>query len=130
MDRKEILMIEVPISNGELLDKLSILEVNQQNGISEVEDEIDLLLEIVENQDWWSIPHVWVYYRMLCTLNSEIWEVEDRKREHEQEKDFGEEFIELSRCVYIIKDERTRLKKLINKYTDSKLLDHKQPRSY
>lgn len=123
-------MINVPVSNGELLDKLSILEVKLRHGITEVNEEIDLLINIVEQQWWWKSSFIGIYFQMLKTINDELWDVEDRKRALEQEQCFEEEFIDLARCVYIINDERARVKKLINKYTDSKIFEYKQHREY
>jgi len=123
-------MISVPVSNGELLDKLSILEVKLRHGITEVNEEIDLLINIVEQQWWWKSYFIGIYFQMLKTINDELWDVEDRKRALEQEQCFEEEFIDLARCVYIINDERARVKKLINKYTDSKIFEYKQHREY
>jgi hypothetical protein len=123
-------MIEVPIPHAELLDKLSILEVKKEKGIAEVEKELDILLEIVESQDWWTLPYVYIYYRMLFTVNLELWEIEDKKRECEQNENFDNSFIELARAVYIINDERARIKKQINKYTKSNIFEHKHHRSY
>ena len=123
-------MIEVPVPHAELLDKLSILEVKKEKGIAEVEKELDILLEIVESQDWWTLPYIYIYYRMLFTVNLELWEIEDKKRECEQNENFDNSFIELARAVYIINDERARIKKQINKYTKSNIFEHKQHRSY
>ena len=58
------------------------------------------------------------------------WEVEDKKRECERQKDFKEDFIQTSRAVYILNDERARLKGLINKYMQSDIVEYKNHRSY
>src|SRR6056300_1919531 len=114
-------MIEVPVSNGELLDKIAILEVKYDSGIDSVEKELNILLDLVEEQDWWHLPYIYVYYRMLLSINQELWDIEDAKRQCEQQKDFSDKFVQLARAVYIINDERARVKKSINKYSNSTL---------
>lgn len=130
MDRKEVLMIEVPVSNGELLDKIAILEVKYDSGVESVEKELNILLDLVEEQDWWHLPYIYVYYRMLLSINQELWDIEDAKRQCEQQKDFSNKFVQLARAVYIINDERARVKKLINKYSNSELTEYKKHRDY
>jgi len=130
LDRKEVLMIEVPVSNGELLDKIAILEVKYDSGVESVEKELNILLDLVEEQDWWHLPYIYVYYRMLLSINQELWDIEDAKRQCEQQKDFSNKFVQLARAVYIINDERARVKKLINKYSNSELTEYKKHRDY
>lgn len=123
-------MIEVPVSNGELLDKIAILEVKYDSGVESVEKELNMLLDLVEEQDWWHLPYIYVYYRMLLSINQELWDIEDAKRQCEQQKDFSNKFVQLARAVYIINDERARVKKLINKYSNSELTEYKKHRDY
>lgn len=123
-------MIEVPVSNGELLDKIAILEVKYESGIDSVEKELNILLDLVEEQDWWHLPYIYVYYRMLLSINQELWDIEDAKRQCEQQKDFSDKFVQLARAVYIINDERARVKKSINKYSNSALTEYKNHRDY
>jgi len=123
-------MIEVPVSNGELLDKIAILEVKYDSGIDSVEKELNILLDLVEEQDWWHLPYIYVYYRMLLSINQELWDIEDAKRQCEQQKDFSDKFVQLARAVYIINDERARVKKSINKYSNSTLTEYKNHRDY
>jgi len=123
-------MIEVPVSNGELLDKIAILEVKYDSGVESVEKELNILLDLVEEQDWWHLPYIYVYYRMLLSINQELWDIEDAKRQCEQQKDFSNKFVQLARAVYIINDERARVKKLINKYSNSELTEYKKHRDY
>jgi len=116
-------MIEIPVSNGELLDKISILEIKVSMGIVEAQKELDLLkrkskkiyLNIITEG----------LYKSLKTINSHLWLIEDTKRSHETDENFGKHFIEAARAVYILNDERARLKKLINKYTHSEISEYK-----
>ena len=119
-------MINAPISIGELLDKISILHVKIDNGIEEAQKELLLLEELVP-----SIPiAVEGLYNALKAINSYCWMVEDNKRECERQQYFDEHFIENARAVYILNDERARLKGLINKYMQSDIVEYKNHRSY
>ena len=85
-------MIEIPVSNGELLDKISILEIKVTMGIVEAQKELDLLkrkskkiyLNIITEG----------LYKSLKTINSHLWLIEDTKRSHETDENFGKHFIE------------------------------------
>ena len=119
-------MINAPISIGELFDKISILHVKIDNGIEEARKELLLLEELVP-----SMPiAVEGLYNALKAINSYCWMVEDNKRECERQQDFDEHFIENARAVYILNDERARLKKLINKYMNSEIAEYKGHRDY
>lgn len=69
-------------------------------------------------------------YRRLLTVNKKLWDIEDKIRDCERDKDFGEKFIELARSVYITNDERSRIKKEINKETGSELTEEKSYKEY
>ena len=120
--------INIEVSIGELFDKVSILEIKKENGIEEAEKELNILNEKIEDL---KVPiYVQGIARALKAINSMCWEVEDKKRECERQKDFKEDFIQTSRAVYILNDERARLKGLINKYMQSDIVEYKNHRSY
>ena len=120
--------INIEVSIGELFDKVSILEIKKENGIEEAEKELNVLNEKIEDL---TVPiYVQGIARALKAINSMCWEVEDKKRECERQKDFKEDFIQTSRAVYILNDERARLKGLINKYMQSDIVEYKNHRSY
>lgn len=120
-------MIHIPVSIGELFDKISILEIKVNQSIDAAQDELDLL-----NKE--KPEHVPIYvqglYKALYAINLQLWDIEDRKREMEQQQDFKLEFIEYARAVYILNDERARLKGLINKFMGSSIREHKSHREY
>lgn len=120
--------IDIAVSIGELFDKISILEIKKENGIDEAEKELNILNRKIDEL---SVPiYVQGIVRALKAVNSMCWEVEDKKRECERQQSFGEEFIQTSRAVYILNDERARLKGLINKYMQSDIVEYKNHREY
>jgi hypothetical protein len=121
-------MIHVPVSVGELIDKLSILHVKQTKITNEekleyVNKEFELLYNM--SSGYLSQPEIESLYHQLVETNTKLWEIEDRLRVLELEKRFGGEFIELARKVYFTNDERFRLKNEINKFTDSEIREVK-----
>jgi hypothetical protein len=121
-------MIHVPVSVGELIDKLSILHVKQTKITNEekleyVNKEFELLYNM--SSGYLSQPEIETLYHSLVTVNSKLWDIEDELRVLELEKKFESEFIELARKVYFTNDERFRLKNEINKFTDSEIREVK-----
>jgi len=121
-------MISVSVSIGEMIDKLSILQVKKNNVKDEtklvfINKEFELLynfsLEYLSNLETESI------YHRLVEVNSNLWEVEDKLRVMEKEQRFDDEFISLARKVYFTNDERFRLKNEINLITDSEIREIK-----
>ena len=112
----------VPISIGELLDKITILEIKASFVKNEyVLKELEKLNEIKE-----SIEQVDSYYlEQLRIINRKLWDIEDSLRKLEKEKKFDNEFIELARNVYKYNDERAKIKREINEITDSELREIK-----
>jgi len=102
-------MLKIPVSVGELIDKLSILQVKKikiQNpqSLKFVFEEFDLLNDL--SQSFLENETIENLYNQLIEVNSNLWDVEDKLRVYESEKRFDEEFIELSRKVYYTNDER------------------------
>ena len=125
----------VEISNGELLDKISILElkilkIEDEEKLVNVYKEFDtlnpLVVELFENHD----SQLQNHYLELAKINGELWNIEDWIRDCEREKRFDKEFVELARSVYITNDKRCEVKKLINILTSSGLVEEKSYKEY
>jgi hypothetical protein len=122
------------ISVGELLDKISILEIKQNN----LKDEEKLkivtkeLLSLKEtlNKDVEFTDEIQSLYNDLKNINSKLWDIEDGKRDCERRKEFGEEFIQLARSVYIENDNRAKIKNNINKLSGSNISEVKSYEKY
>ena len=126
-------MVTIPVSVGELIDKLSILQVKKlkitnPEGLKYVSEEFELLYN--ESEVYLQLSGVKSLYNSLIEVNSYLWDVEDKLRVFESEKKFDEEFIELSRKVYYTNDERFRLKNEINLITFSKIREVKDYKPY
>lgn len=108
--------ILIPVSVGELLDKISILEIKSMFTDNEyVLKELNDLNEIKDTVSKFALE----YMNELREVNKKLWDIEDRIRKLEKENNFGEEFIELARNVYITNDKRALIKKKINEKTNS-----------
>ena len=125
--------VKIPVSIGELFDKISILEIKKGkitqpdkllHVLHEYKKLIRVALKIDENF------HKKRLYKNLKKCNSFLWEVEDAKREHERNKDFGEKFIYWARQVYIKNDERAKIKSSLNKYYKSDIVEVKSHKKY
>ena len=126
--------ILVEVSAGELLDKLSILEIKKEkikdpNKIKFILDEYSILNEqfdknIVSNEK------IKKLYQSLKEINEKLWVIEDDKRQCEKDKEFGEKFIKLSRDVHFYNDNRAKIKLEINNLTGSKIKEIKQYTNY
>jgi hypothetical protein len=121
-------MITIPVSIGELIDKLSILHVKKmkisdKDKLEYVNKEFELLYNM--SSEYLSQPEIETLYHSLVTVNSKLWDIEDELRVLEQEKKFTGKFIDVARKVYFTNDERFRLKNEINKFTDSEIREVK-----
>ena len=113
--------IIVEISIGELLDKISILEIKQEKikdpeKLKFVTDEHSILKNQLESNVK-TDTKIDELYKSLKQINSKLWLIEDDKRQCEKDKDFGEKFIKLSREVHFLNDDRSKIKLEINNYT-------------
>jgi hypothetical protein len=126
-------MITIPVSTGELLDKLSILQVKKSK-ISNTEklEYINKELEVL-----YGFSHVLLenskiqfLYKNLVDVNTKLWNIEDEIRKYEKDKNFSSEFIELARQVYFTNDKRFEIKNEINKMTDSDIKEVKEYINY
>jgi len=122
------MIVSVPISVGELIDKITILEikrVNAQNPMqaNNVTVELTHLLNILHTL---TLPDQIVdLTKQLKQVNSELWDIEDSKRHHEKQKQFDDKFIELARNVYIKNDLRASIKRQINTICNSTITEEK-----
>ena len=127
--------MKIEVSNGELLDKISILELK----LLKIEDE-DKLVNIKKEFETLNPLCVKLFekfggqlqnhYLELARINGLLWDIEDWIRDCEREKRFDEEFIQLARSVYVTNDQRSEVKKLINKTTGSDLVEEKSYKDY
>ncbi|MDC3058763.1 DUF6165 family protein [Candidatus Pelagibacter sp.] len=126
--------IIIEVSIGELLDKISILEIKQRKiKDSEKLKFINNEYSILKNQldkNVKSDDKLNDLYQSLKEINSKLWVIEDDKRQCEKEKDFGEKFIKLSRDVHFLNDDRAKIKLEINNYTGSIIKEMKEYTSY
>ena len=122
-------MIEIPVSLGELIDKITILEIKQQRlkgpqQLANVVRELKLLKTIL-NDDVRTLPEIASLTRRLKEINQALWEIEDAIRECERQADFGDAFIALARAVYHRNDERSAVKRNINQLGASEIVEEK-----
>ena len=104
-------MIQIPISVGELLDKISILSIKSQHtNNSYVTQELQDLIKIAQKHQVYSQKHI----TELLQINRKLWKIEDDLRVFEQKHIFNEDFISLARLVYTYNDRRALIKKSIN----------------
>ena len=126
--------ILVELSVGELLDKISILEIKKDKikdpeKLEYIKDELSILREEFKNNVK-SDSKIDTLYQSLKIINLRLWTIEDDKRKCEKEKDFTENFIKLSRDVHILNDDRAKIKLEINNHTGSKIKEIKEYTSY
>ena len=126
--------IVVEVSVGELLDKISILEIKKEKikdpeKLRFINNEHDILKDqFLKNVK--SDEKVDSLFKFLKEINNKLWVIEDDKRLCEKNSDFGDEFIKLSRDVHFLNDERAKIKLEINNHTGSKIKEIKEYTSY
>ena len=126
--------IIVEVSVGELLDKISILEIKQEKikdpeKLKFINNEHSILKGQLE-KNIKSDDKLNNLYQSLKEINAKLWVIEDDKRQCEKDKDFGEKFIKLSRDVHFLNDDRAKIKLEINKLTKSKIKEIKEYTNY
>ena len=127
------MLINTPISLGELVDKISILIIKQKNITDEtkldhVKKELDFLQKTLMNYVQQEEKNN--YLENLININSKLWNIEDDIRECERKKLFDQTFIDLARSVYFTNDERAKVKNDINKTFGSELVEVKSYEEY
>ena len=126
--------IPIAISPGELLDKVSILDIKLEQITdtqkrANVQVEYDLLMSIVQQHNLLS-EGIDKLYKNLKAINQELWDIEDDIRDCERTNDFSDTFIQLARSVYFTNDKRAAVKKQINIELGSQLVEEKSYQSY
>ncbi len=131
--------MKIEISNGELVDKLTILElkkvnINDVDKLDNIDNELSYLIEHFDSLklevERKVLKSLLFLKDKLFSVNQKLWGIEDDIREKEANKEFDETFIELARSVYITNDERAYLKKEINLLTNSILVEEKSYKEY
>tara|TARA_Y100000741_G_scaffold196976_1_gene149762 strand:+ start:395 stop:790 length:396 start_codon:yes stop_codon:yes gene_type:complete len=126
--------INVPISPGELVDKITILEIKKEfikndNKLKNINLEYDLLMQIYMTQIS-ETNGISELKNKLKEINLELWKIEDDIRDCEREKSFSDTFIELARSVYFTNDRRSKVKLEINLLLNSNLVEEKSYKDY
>ena len=126
--------ILVEVSVGELLDKISILEIKKEKiknteSLKFIKDEYSILKEELD-KNVKNDENLKNLFNSLKEINSKLWVIEDDKRMCEKNKDFGENFIKLSRDIHFLNDKRAKIKLEINNHTGSKIKEIKEYTSY
>ena len=127
------MLINTPISLGELVDKISILMVKQKNiknnnKLEQVNKELNYLQATLENHV--TKDEIDVFLNSLIDINSRLWVIEDDIRECERKKQFDQKFIDLARSVYFTNDKRANIKLDINNKFGSELVEVKSYEEY
>ena len=128
------MQLQVPVSVGEVLDKITILQIKLAH-ISDaakranIQNELDALLPLVAGDEF-NTDQMQGLMAELKSVNEALWDIEDDIREKEAAKSFDTEFIRLARAVYITNDKRAEIKKQINLATGSALVEEKSYESY
>ena len=126
--------IIVEVSVGELLDKISILEIKQSKikdseKLKYINNEHSILKDQLE-KNVKSDDKLNSLYQSLKEINAKLWVIEDDKRQCEKDKDFGEKFIKLSRDIHFLNDDRAKIKLEINNHTGSAIKEIKEYTKY
>ncbi len=124
----------VPISPGELIDKITILEIKSQRmrdaaKLAHVRVELGLLMDTWRASPWVT-SDIDAEWTALREVNERLWVIEDQIRDKERDAQFDREFTELARAVYITNDERAAIKKRINTRLGSALVEEKSYADY
>ena len=131
MIKNEIL---IPISVGELVDKITILKIKKKKILNKAK-QINIIkelnfLEKIYKSNFTKNKKIKLYEKELIKINKNLWEIEDQIRNCESKKNFNEIFINLARAVYLNNDKRSIVKKKINLLTKSHIVEEKLYKSY
>ena len=130
----QISNVKIPISLGELIDKITILKI-KSNKINSNEAQKNIRLEL-EKLEYILNTKISININLknfeikLSKINQTLWDIEDQLREKEKEKKFDKKFISLARMVYYKNDERAKIKRMINKSFGSELIEEKSYTQY
>ena len=125
--------MNIEVSHGEIVDKLTILQIKKENitdpiKLDNIVKEYNYLLSVVEN--YLGISTFSPEYLELLSINKELWIIEDDIRDKERNKEFDDEFIMLARSVYYTNDVRAKIKKKINLKYSSGFVEEKSYQTY
>lgn len=119
-------MLYIPVAAGDLVDRITILEIKKQQfqgqALKHVTKELELLLSICQQADLTFRPGL---REGLKAVNAELWDVEEAIRRCEKDCNFGQDFVQLARSVYTLNDRRAELKRAINLESGSQLVEEK-----
>ena len=126
--------LKVPISLGELIDKITILrikfnKINSNEAQKNIRSELEKLEQIL-GKTMYIDSNLKNFEIKLSNINQSLWDIEDQLREKEKEKKFDKKFISLARMVYYKNDERAKIKRMINKNFGSELIEEKSYTQY
>lgn len=126
--------VNIPVSLGELLDKISILEIKSKKILNDlkltnIKKELNGLKKVLEDLNF-NFSETNNLYEELYEINLTLWEIEDSIRILEKDKNFGKDFINLARSVYITNDKRFQVKNKINKIFNSEFVEEKSYEDY
>ena len=126
--------IKVPVSPGEVLDKITILEIKSER-MSDPEKVANVRVELALLQETWKEfisddEVIRGLHAQLKDVNEALWEIEDDIRDQERAKEFDERFIELARAVYVTNDRRSEVKKELNLHLGSEIVEEKSYQDY
>ena len=126
--------IKIELSVGELLDKISILQIkaeriNDSSKVKNINKELDVLMSLW-NDSPYSGTNLSPEINELKNINEALWDIEDKIRDKERNQLFDKDFIELARSVYFTNDKRAEIKRIINGKTGSELIEEKSYSDY
>ena len=126
--------ISIPISVGELFDKISILEIKtkkikNKSNLKIIKYELSELKKIINNKKL-NKSYNKIQYQKLLKINNRLWSIEDNKRKYEVTKKFDKKFIDLARKVYLLNDKRAQIKNEININSGSRIKEIKSYKAY
>ena len=126
--------IKIELSIGELLDKISILQIKAEriddpSKVKNINKELDVLMSLW-NDSPYSDTNLSSEINELKNINEALWDIEDKIRDKERNQLFDKDFIELARSVYFTNDKRAEIKRIINSKTGSELIEEKSYSEY
>ncbi len=128
------MIVKIPVSVGELVDKITILEIKSKKikdikKLSNIKLELNLLNEFFKKKKL-NTKLIKRLKNYLYNVNLKLWNVEDKLRDHEYKNIFNQNFIKLARKVYFLNDKRSKIKKDINESVGSKIIEEKSYKEY